>query len=318
MTKQIHDFDSNQFMLKKVPECFDSNQVTTQKILQNFDSNLLMTQKTIWNIGSNQAMTQWFNCWFRWPFLGFLSISLTFLGALTKCRWLFWALIKFLDSNQLMTQAVSWRLESIQLMTQATFQELTQNQPMTQVDSPGIDSDWLMTQSASPFFDSNQLMTQAKIIWFWFDSWFDSESYPRLVKTMRTVNIQTQISRSILKRLGVFSLHSPELCWNEWLVTLVNPRTFAFRGIRLLPVNIVLTRSQGLHPHERYWGPVCVCGGRGGGRRSLLIRNISRIRTRGSHWKLSTIVIAIRKHFESDAESYQGQFEGRSLSFSPQ
>ena len=52
---------------------------------------------------------------------------------------------------------------------------------MTQVDSPGIDSDWLMTQSISPFFDLNQIMTQAKSIWFWVDSWFDSDSYPSLI-----------------------------------------------------------------------------------------------------------------------------------------
>ena len=37
--------------------------------------------------------------------------------------------------KQLMTQAVSGRLESIQLMTQAAFQELIQNQLMAQVDS---------------------------------------------------------------------------------------------------------------------------------------------------------------------------------------
>ena len=33
------------------------------------------------------------------------------------------------------------------------------------------------------FFYSIQLMTQAKSIWFWVDSWFDSESYPCLQAT---------------------------------------------------------------------------------------------------------------------------------------
>ena len=39
------------------------------------------------------------------------------------------------DLNQLMTQAVSRRLQSIQHIIQMAFQELTHNQPMTQVDS---------------------------------------------------------------------------------------------------------------------------------------------------------------------------------------
>ena len=132
------------------------------------------------------------NCWFRWPFWaftkfrwpfsGFHLISLSFFRVFAKFRWSFLAIrLKCLDSNQLMTRAISRRLESIQIMTQAAFQELTQNQLMNQVDSPGIDPDWLMTQSASSFFDSNQLMTPAKSIGLWVDSWFDSESYPCLV-----------------------------------------------------------------------------------------------------------------------------------------
>ena len=135
-----------------------------------------------------------FNCWFRWHFLGFHQISLTFFGLSLIFIGIFGALTFFglfqnfsdlfgirlrcLDSNQLMSQAVSRRLKSIELMIQAAFQELTQNQLMTRVDSPGIDSYWHMTQSASPFLDSDQLMTQAKSVWFWVDSWFDAESYP--------------------------------------------------------------------------------------------------------------------------------------------
>ena len=92
------------------------------------------------------------NCWCRWPFLGFQSISLIFFGNSLNFVDLFWAFVKCLDSNQLITQAVSRKLESIQLMTQLAFQELTQNQLMAQLDSSGIDSDWLMTQRASPFF----------------------------------------------------------------------------------------------------------------------------------------------------------------------
>ena len=115
-----------------------------------------MTQK-IWNIDLNQIIAQWFEStvdfvdlfgfslnfvdlfWvfteFRWPFLGFHSISLACFGAYTKFRWpIFGHSTKCLHSNQLMTQAESRRLESIQLMSQATSQELTQNQLMTQVD----------------------------------------------------------------------------------------------------------------------------------------------------------------------------------------
>ena len=56
-----------------------------------------------------------------------LFISLTFLGLSLKFVDLFGGnSTKCLDSNPLMSQAVSW-LESIPLMTQAAFQEWTQN-----------------------------------------------------------------------------------------------------------------------------------------------------------------------------------------------
>ena len=47
-----------------------------------------------------------------------------------------------------------------------------------------------------PIFDSNQLMTQAKNIWFWADSWFDSEPYPCLSKTVSRVRLQPLVSES--------------------------------------------------------------------------------------------------------------------------
>ena len=109
------------------------------------------------------------NYWYRWPFwafnfVDFFVISLNFVDLFwdfTKFCWFFWASVKGLDSNQIMTQAaVSRRLESTQLMTQMAFQELTLNKLMIQMDSPGIDSDWLMTRSAFPFF--------------WFKSTYDS------------------------------------------------------------------------------------------------------------------------------------------------
>ena len=165
---------------------FDLNRLTTQKASRIFrfksthDSKNFPElwfksthdSKIIWNIDLNQAMAQcfesavdllaflgfhcWVHCWPSWAFTEFCWL----FWAFTKFRWPFWAFTKFcwpllcirlkcLDSNQLMTQAVTRRLESIQLMTQAAFRELTQNQLVTQVDFPGIDSDWLMT--SSPF-----------------------------------------------------------------------------------------------------------------------------------------------------------------------
>ena len=89
-----------------------------------------MTQKTICNIDSNQVITQWFES--TVDFVDFFGLTFT------QFRWPFLDIrFKCLHSNQLMTQAVSRRLESIQPMTQAAFQELTQNQLMTQVNSPG-------------------------------------------------------------------------------------------------------------------------------------------------------------------------------------
>ena len=82
--------------------------------------------------------------------------------------------------NQLMTQAVSRRLESTQLMTQAAFQELTQIQLMTQVDSLvliQIDS-WL--KMLPDFSIQINSWLKWKNSWFWVDSWFDSRPYPCL------------------------------------------------------------------------------------------------------------------------------------------
>ena len=104
-----------------------------------------------------------------WAFTQFRSF---FFGLSLKFVDFFGHSTKRLDSNPLMTQAVSRRLESIQLMTK--------------VDSPGIYSDWLMTQSVFQFYDPTQLMTRAKSIWFWIGSWFDSESYPSLISSSNT------------------------------------------------------------------------------------------------------------------------------------
>ena len=180
--------------LKKYKWYFDSNQFMTQKTFQYFFPNQLMNKK-IWNIDLNHIMTQWFDstvdfvdlfsaftqC--RFPFLVFSLNFVHLFGLPLNFADFFGHSTKCLDSNQLMTHAVSRRLESIQLKTQANFQEFTQNKLMTQVYFPGIDSYWTMTQSASPFFDWTQLMTQAKGVWFWVDSWFDSESYPCLPYT---------------------------------------------------------------------------------------------------------------------------------------
>ena len=46
-----------------------------------------------------------------------------------------------IDSNQLMTQAVSWKVESIQLMTQAVFQGTDLESTHVSSGSPDIDSD---------------------------------------------------------------------------------------------------------------------------------------------------------------------------------
>ena len=94
--------------------------------------------------------------------------------------------------NQLMTQAMSRRVESIQPITQVAFQGIDPESTHDSGGSPGIDSDRLMTQAAiqgtdsesthdssrSPGIDSNRLMTQAKNIWFWVVPWFNSGSYP--------------------------------------------------------------------------------------------------------------------------------------------
>ena len=66
--------------LKKPAEYFDSYQLMTQRSFQNFDFNQLMTK----NSGILIQIKSWLNdlnqLLILWPFLGYLSISLTFLG----------------------------------------------------------------------------------------------------------------------------------------------------------------------------------------------------------------------------------------------
>ena len=119
--------------LKMLPEYFVSNHFKTKKNFPEFWFKSTHDSKTIWNVDSNRVMTQWF----EWT-VDFADLFWVF----TKFRWPFLGIrLRCLNSNQLMTRAVSRRPESIELMTQAAFQEVTQNHLMTQVDSPGIDSD---------------------------------------------------------------------------------------------------------------------------------------------------------------------------------
>ena len=103
---------------------FDSNQLTTQKASEYFDSNQLVTQKgfpELIQIDSwlKKTLEYWFESTvdfvepfrtftqFCWPFWGISRNSLTFFRLSLNFVDLFWAFIKYLDSNQLMTRAVS-------------------------------------------------------------------------------------------------------------------------------------------------------------------------------------------------------------------
>ena len=191
----------------------DSNRLTTQKAsrifwvksthdskktFQDFDSNQLVTQK-IWNIDLNQVMTQWFESTVDFvDFFGFYSILLTFFGFSLNLVYLFWAFTKF-----------RWPFLGIQLSDLIRFSSwLKQHQE----DSSRFNS-WLKRLSRNrlginswlkwipqvliqidswlkvlPHFSIqiNSWLKQ-KIIWFWFVSWFDSESYPCLPCTPSTL-----------------------------------------------------------------------------------------------------------------------------------
>ena len=77
-----------------------------------------------------------------------------------------------IDSEATHDSSGSPGIDSYRLMARAAFLE--------------IKSNWLLTQNASPLFDSNRLMTQARNIWFWVNSWFDSEPYTCLIYTTRS------------------------------------------------------------------------------------------------------------------------------------
>ena len=136
----------------------DSNQLTTQTGFLKFNSSRLMTRKAfrifwfksthdskklpkilIWIYSWLKTLEYWFdsshdpliriNCWFRWPFLGFQSSSLTFLG--------------FQSVHDSISISKTW-IDSTHGSSGSPG--------IDSVGSPGIFSDWLMTQSPSPFF----------------------------------------------------------------------------------------------------------------------------------------------------------------------
>ena len=122
------------------------------------------------------------------------------------------------DLNQLMTQAVSRKLESIQLVIQAAFQELTQNQLMIQVDSQvliPIDS-WLKMLPKFPIQISSWL---AKNIRFLVDH--DSTLSHTHVCTWNQlkcwwVKLEYWFQENRLRKLGSLELEPGSLDQLDW------------------------------------------------------------------------------------------------------
>ena len=70
-------------------------------------------------------------------------LGVTIFGLLTQIS------SREIDSNQLKTQSVFWKVESIQLMTQVAFQGIDYESVHNSCRSQGTDSDQLMTQASS-------------------------------------------------------------------------------------------------------------------------------------------------------------------------
>ena len=167
---KLNQIDSR---LKKLPEYFYSNQLTTQKTFQNFDSNRLMTQKLSgiliriksWLNDSNQLLISltffgpslnfvdlfWAYTKFRWPFLGFHSISLTFFGHSTQVPW-------FESAHDSSSISKTW-IDSIH--DSSSFPGIGSESTH---DSSGFPRYWfrlIRDSKCFHIFYSNQLMTQA-------------------------------------------------------------------------------------------------------------------------------------------------------------
>ena len=74
----------------------DSNQLTTKKKSRIFiqTDSWLKKLSGIFIRWSHDSTIQIY-CWFRWPFLGFQPILLTFFPDVTKFHWPFWSFTKF-------------------------------------------------------------------------------------------------------------------------------------------------------------------------------------------------------------------------------
>ena len=184
------NFDSTQLMTHKGFTTIHSNKLTTQNGFLKFNSNRFTTQKKFpefWlksTHGSKTFPEFWFksthdseksgiliriNSWlndtihFQFTFVtshDFFEHSTQVLNWYDLFGLSTQAPFREIDSNQLMNQAVSWRLESIQIMTQAVFQVSTHalsgfpSQVLIQIDS------WLEQLP----WESNQIDSRLKVL----------------------------------------------------------------------------------------------------------------------------------------------------------
>ena len=162
----------------------DSNRLTTQKVSRI----LIQTNSRLRNLSRILIpINSWLNDTIHSQVtFDHVLISYDLFGLSTKCWlviWPFWAF----DSSafprnwfESTHDSSSISETETELMTSG-FAGIDSESIHDSSRFPGNDSARLMAQNVFPIFDSNQLMTQAKNIWYWVDSWFNSESYPCLL-----------------------------------------------------------------------------------------------------------------------------------------
>ena len=129
-------------------------------------------------------------CWFRWPFLGFLSILLTYWDIHSILLTFLGLSLNFVDVFWVFNWSALIRISSYSSSISKTWIDSTLDpsgspgiDPESNHDSSGFLRYWFRLTHDSkglPIFRFKSTRDSSEI-WFWVNSWFDFESYPCLL-----------------------------------------------------------------------------------------------------------------------------------------
>ena len=104
----------------------------------------------------------------------------------------------------------------------------------------------LMTQAVSEASDSIRLMIQAKIIWFWIDSWFNSESF----KSLLTWEVPDPFLFNISHRI---SWPQSQTCWGLNFFLIDSVSLFEIESTQLMTKMVMKQGFYSTEASSSFW-----------------------------------------------------------------